>query len=227
MARAMVVIGVTGGVASGKSQVADCLRRLGARVIAADEIGHAVLREPAVRSALVERWGSGVLDASGEISRPSVAARVFAPPPDGPRELAFLEQWTHPRIRDRLVEQLGVLARQAEGEGGRSVVVLDAAVLYKAGWDAVCDAIVFVDAVAEARLARARQRGWSDAQWRARESAQPALAQQRARADWVIDNSGSLESLSAQVAQFWQWVCGGVPAVKNPEQPFSKRRERP
>ena len=80
----MVVIGVTGGIASGKSLVAQQLGQLGAEVLAADQIGHAVLRDPEVRAALSARWGSGILDAAGEIRRSVVAEQVFAPPPDGP-----------------------------------------------------------------------------------------------------------------------------------------------
>jgi dephospho-CoA kinase len=226
MAKTMVVIGVTGGIASGKSRVTSELGRLGACVISADTIGHAVLQDPAVRAALVERWGSRVLSADGEICRSAVAERVFAPPPDGPRELAFLEHWTHPRMGARIADQL-----RAAAQGDRGVwaaVALDAAVLYKAGWDAMCDVIIFVDAAPAARAARARQRGWSDGQWRAREAAQPALAQQRARADVVIDNSGTLAQLIAQVEKFWQSLrtCG-VPAAKIRERPFSKSPEEP
>lgn len=225
MAKTMVVIGVTGGVASGKSRVTHQLGLLGAGVISADEIGHAVLRDREVRAALVERWGSGILDAAGEIRRSAVAERVFAPPPDGPRELAFLEQWTHPRIAARMDDRLRAAAR---GDGGDwPAVVVDAAVLYKAGWDTFCDIIIFVDADALTRAARARQRGWSDQQWRAREAAQPALAQQRARADVVMDNSGTLEQLMAQVEKFWQSLRAGGLAAKIRERPFSKSQEEP
>ena len=121
----MVVIGVTGGIASGKSLVAQQLGQFGAEVLEADRIGHAVLQDPEVRAALGARWGTGILDAAGEIRRSVVAEKVFAPPPDGPRELAFLEQWTHPRIAARLGNTLRVLSQQ----GDVPVVVLDAAVL--------------------------------------------------------------------------------------------------
>ena len=131
----MVVIGITGGIASGKSLVAQQLGQFGAVVLDADRVGHEVLREPPVRAALMARWGTGILDAAGEIRRRVVAEKVFAPPPDGPRELAFLEHWTHPRITERIGQQLQELRRQ----GDIRAVVLDAPVLYKAGWDAYCD----------------------------------------------------------------------------------------
>jgi dephospho-CoA kinase len=219
----MVVIGVTGGVASGKSLVAQELGRLGAAVLEADQIGHAVLRDPVVRTALCARWGAGILDAAGEIRRSVVAEKVFAPPPDGPRELAFLEQWTHPRIATRMADQLRALAQQGETR----VVVLDAAVLYKAGWDSLCDIIIFVDADSGMRAARARQRGWSDEQWRAREAAQTAPALQRARADVVLDNGGSRDELVAQVEKFWHSLQASRPGTNFPERPFTNVPKEP
>lgn len=223
MAKSMLVIGVTGGIASGKSLVAQQLGRLGAAILEADQIGHAVLRDPAVRAALRARWGAGILDAAGQIRRDVVAERVFAPPPDGPRELAFLEQWTHPRIAARLHDRLRSLAQQ----GNVPAVVLDAALLYKAGWDTHCDIIIFVDADSDLRAARARQRGWSDEQLRAREAAQPALAWQRAHAHVVLDNSGTREQLVAQVEKFWQSLQVDTGSTNFRERPFTNRSEAP
>ncbi len=94
-------------------------------------------------------------------------------------------------------------------------------VLYKAGWDAYCDIIIFVDADSATRAARARQRGWSDEQWRAREAAQPALALQRARADVVLDNSGTREQLMAQVEKFWQSLQADRRATNFRKRPFT------
>jgi dephospho-CoA kinase len=219
----MVVIGVTGGIASGKSLVAQQLGQLGAEVLEADRIGHAVLQDPEVRAALGARWGTGILDAAGEVRRGVVAEKVFAPPPDGPRELAFLEQWTHPRIAAILRDRFRALSQQ----GGVPAVVLDAAVLYKAGWDAFCDIIIFVDADCATRGVRARQRGWSDEQLRAREAAQPALALQRARADVVLDSSGTRERLIAQVEKFWQSLETDSRTTIFQERPFTNEPESP
>ena len=98
----MKLIGLLGGVASGKSMVAEMFRRLGAEVLDADRVGHEVLRMPAVRAAVGGRWGKDVIGPDGEVNRPALAKIVFAPPPDGPRELAELERITHPEIRRRL-----------------------------------------------------------------------------------------------------------------------------
>ncbi|OHB80089.1 MAG: dephospho-CoA kinase [Planctomycetes bacterium RBG_16_64_10] len=196
-----MVVGVVGGIASGKTLVAAELARLGASVWDADGAGHAVLRQEDVRHAVVARWGSAVLGRDGQIDRQAVARIVFAPPPSGPTELEFLEQWTHPRIELLLRRQLARLARR-----GVQVAVLDAAVMIEAGWDRLCGKIVFVDTPRATRLARCRQRGWTEQEFARREAAQEILEMKRARADLMIDNSGSVESTRCQIERFWRAV---------------------
>ena len=195
----MIVIGVVGGIASGKSLVAQQLAQLGAEVLNADRVGHQVLEEPEVRLALCERFGGSIVDKHGLIDRAAVARIVFAPPPDGPRELEFLEQVTHPRIKERLGQQLQEMAQR-----GAEVAVLDAALLLRAGWHTFCDRIVFVDAPGPLRQQRAAERGWDLGQMARREAAQEPLEEKRRRADWVIDNSGPMEHTFSQVHAFWQ-----------------------
>ena len=219
----MIVVGITGGIASGKSLVAQQFGQWGALVLDADRLGHEVLDEDSVRDALVARWGPEILDKVGRVSRSAVATRVFAASPQGPLELAFLEGVTHPRITARMEERL----EQARRDGGIRVVVLDAPVLHKAGWDVYCDLLVFVDADDGLRLARARQRGWDEQQWRAREAAQPDLAVQRARADVVLDNSGSPAQLLAQASQVWRSLQTDEYVAIFRKQPFTNRQENP
>jgi dephospho-CoA kinase len=133
----MHVLGIVGGVASGKSLVSEQLQSLGAAVLDADKVGHAVLREPKVEAAVRARWGSGVFDESGRINRRAVARIVFAPRPDGPPELSFLEQLTHPRITARLKAEL----EELRARGNVPAVVLDAALLFRGGWDKLCDRV--------------------------------------------------------------------------------------
>ena len=194
----MKIIGVTGGVASGKSLVACQLESLGALRLDADRAGHEVLREDPVRRALQQRWGPAVVGEDGQIDRGAVARIVFESSPRGARELEFLEQLTHPRIAARLQQQLEQAARD-----GQTAVVLDAAVMFKAGWHKLCDAIVFVDAERKLRWQRAARRGWSRSQFAARERAQHSLDVKRQQADFRIDNSGTPESTLAQVKQLW------------------------
>ncbi|MCH8045216.1 MAG: dephospho-CoA kinase [Planctomycetes bacterium] len=200
----MQVIGIIGGVASGKSFVAQELKQLGAVVLDGDTLGHEVLRRPEVIEALRERWGDEVIVAGGRIDRSMVASIVFADSDEGRRELKFLEQLTHPKIGELLRRQLDELA----AAGQAPVVVLDAAVMLKAGWDGRCDRIVFVDAPREVRLARARERGWSAEVFSAREAAQESLDAKRELADVVIDNSSSLELVQAQIEHLWQSLAG-------------------
>ncbi len=185
----MKVIGVVGGVCSGKSLVSRRLSDFGAVVLDADQTGHAVLCEAEIIALVRDRWGEDVFDASGRVDRSQVARRVFGPPPDGPRELAFLEQVTHPRIGVRLRQRMD---RIATGQPD-AMVVLDAALLIEAGWDVWCGQLIFVDAPRAVRLARAERRGWTEADFDAREAAQAPLDKKRSRADVVIDNSTSPE----------------------------------
>jgi dephospho-CoA kinase len=200
----MRIIGVVGGVASGKSLVTKQLQELGAGVLDADCAGHQVLESPAVRRAALRRWGERVFGADGRVDRGALAAVVFGPAPDGPRELKYLEELTHPRIGRLLARQAAELAKG----GNVAALVLDAPLLLEAGWEKLCDRIVFVDAPREVRLARALARGWSETQFAARENAQKSLDQKRMRADVIIDNSGSPEATKTHVARFWHSLAG-------------------
>jgi dephospho-CoA kinase len=198
------VIGILGGVASGKSLIARQLADLGAVILDADRAGHKVLHEPEVKVALRTRWGEGVFGTDGAVNRAAVGRIVFAPPPAGPEELKFLEQVTHPRITERLREQMA-----AASAGGAKAIVLDAAVMLKAGWDRLCDTVWFVDVPREMRVERAAQRGWSEAQLAAREAAQESLAEKRQKADETIDNSGLPQVTAEQVRSLWNKLLEG------------------
>jgi dephospho-CoA kinase len=197
----MHIIGLIGGVASGKSAVGAALARRGAVVFNADVFGHAVLKEPEVRDTLVKRWGPGVLGEDGEISRPAVAKIVFSQTPEGEQEREYLEQLVHPGIRRRIEAAI-----QALPETSVPAVVIDAALLLEAGWAAVCTAIIFVDAPREQRLARARTRGWSGEEFSRREAAQLPIEEKRRRASYVLDNSGTLAELDAAVSRYWATI---------------------
>ncbi|MEX0641785.1 MAG: dephospho-CoA kinase, partial [Pirellulales bacterium] len=174
-------------------------------VLDADAAGHEVLKLDEVKRAVRDRWGDAVFAPDGEINRAAVAAIVFAQTPEAAGELAFLEQLTHPRISERLRDQIAEIGRRGPSENRQArVAVLDAPVMLKAGWDTLCDLIVYVDAPRDVRRSRARGRGWSDAEFSAREAAQESLEAKRKRADEIIDNSGPLMATQAQVARIWQ-----------------------
>jgi dephospho-CoA kinase len=199
----MKILGLLGGVASGKSMVAEMFRQLGAGVLDADKAGHEVLRLPAVRAAVGGRWGKEVIGPDGEVDRTALAKIVFAPPPQGPPELAELERITHPEIRLHLKVELERMA-----QAGVKLAILDAPVMLKSGWNSLCDALALVDAPPELRLARAQQRGWTPQQFAAREASQEPISQKRRLADFVLDNSQDVSYIQSQVQRCWQTLVG-------------------
>lgn len=196
----MLVVGIVGGIASGKSLVSATLSRMGAEIIDADRLGHKVLREPATLAAARNRWGDAVFAPDGQLDRQQIAARVFGDSDDAQTERAFLEQLTHPQIAAKAREAISYFATR----GDVDVVVLDAALLLEAGWYEYCDHILFVDAPREVRLARAQSRGWSEAEFAKREASQMRLEEKRSRADFIIDNSGSAQHTTDQLTAVWR-----------------------
>jgi dephospho-CoA kinase len=197
----MQIIGLIGGVASGKSAVAAALARRGAITFDGDEFGHQVLDEPEVRDALVARWGTSVLGSDGRIARPAVANIVFGARPAAAQEREFLEQLVHPGIRRRIEAAIRRLP-----DDSVPAIVLDAALLIEAGWSGVCSLIAFVECPRAERLRRARARGWSEEDFSRREAAQLPIEEKRRHANHTIDNSGSLEELAGAVSRFWAEV---------------------
>jgi dephospho-CoA kinase len=186
------IIGLVGGIGAGKSLVAAEFARRGATVIAGDPAGHEALRQPEIRQRVVERWGSGVLGADGEVDRRALATIVFA----DAQERKALEEMVFPWIGRRLREQLAA----SQADPAVRWIVLDAAVMLEAGWNNVCDWIVYVDAPRELRLERlARQRDWTPAQLAAREAAQWSPEAKAAYADAVLVNAGDATDLNRSI----------------------------
>jgi len=199
----MKVIGLVGGIASGKSLVARQLVELGAGLLDGDRAGHEVLRLPELIREVRHRWGEGVLTDDGQVDRKALAAIVFAPPPDGPPELAALERLSHPRILEKLKADIERFERE-----GKQIAVLDAPVMEKAGWGKLCSEIWYVEAPRELRLARARTRGWSDEEFRSREDSQEPLDLKRKRANRIIPNAGSEQETRTHVLRAWTLLQG-------------------
>ena len=188
------VIGLVGGIGAGKSTVAAELALLGCAVIDGDEIGHQLLLDESIKQPIRQRWGDGVFDSDGEVSRPALGKIVFA----DADELAALNAILHPRIRHEMKRRIA----EAQSQRNVEAVVLDAAVLIEAGWQDLCSAVVFVDAPRSARLGRVRtQRNWDDAELSARENLQIALDKKRSMADHVISNLASDPSFAQDVRE--------------------------
>ncbi len=184
------IIGLTGGIGSGKSFVAREFERQGATVIDADQLGHRVLELPEIRAAARNRWGAEIFDPSGQIDRQRLAQIVFAPTAQGAEELAYLEELSHRRIRQMVEQQVAELIERPDVPA----IVVDAPLLVEAGWNGFCDKIVYVEAPREVRSNRAKARGWSQEDFDRREQRQESLAVKRGLADVVIDNSGLSEA---------------------------------
>lgn len=197
--RPLCVIGLAGGVGSGKSTVGAMFRELGACVVESDEIGRHVLCTDEVRRTLREWWGDSVFGPDGLPDRARIAGRVF----DDPDQRRRLEQLLHPLIgRERRRRMDEALRRP-----GVTAIVIDAPLLFEAGLDRECDAIVFVDAPESARRRRvATQRGWSEDDWSRREAAQLPVEQKRRRADYVCVNDADLETLRRKVQDIFSQI---------------------
>ena len=191
------IIGIVGGVASGKSTVARLLEQWGARRIDADRMAKEALERDDVRYALLKRFGTDILDSDGRVIRAELARRVFDAP-DASANRTFLEELTHPIVRAAILEEIERLEKRSV-----PAVVLDVPLLLEVGWGELCDEIVFVDTPDELRRRRAEARGWDEPTWRRREAAQWPVAAKRAQATVVIDNGSDRESLQEQLRRWW------------------------
>lgn len=203
------VVGLTGGIGSGKSEAAAAFARLGAEVVDADRLGHEALRDPEVMRQVETRFGRGVFNEGGQIDRRRLGALVFG----SAEARRALEAVSHPYITRR--------AREAVAQTKAPLVVLDAALLLEAGWGGLCDAVVYVDAPDEVRLARVRGRsGWSEDELRARERAQMPLTDKRARANHVMENASTREHLDRQaegLVSLWGLLPAGATTGDSPQ----------
>ena len=185
------VIGLLGGVGSGKSAVAGLFQAMGCIVANADADAHLVLGEPSVQAMLRERWGDGVILSDGETDRTKIGRIVFA----DPAERAWLESIVHPMVLERRK------ASFAAAPPGVPALVMDAPLILEAGLDADCDHLVFIECPLLVREQRVSQmRGWDEGELRRREAAQHPLEEKRLRADFMISNGGDLGSVAAQVS---------------------------
>jgi len=194
----MRVVGLTGGIASGKSTVTAMFRELGAPVIDADEVARDVVEPGTPGLAEVAHRFPGVVDASGRLDRAALGQRVFA----DPAERRALEAIVHPRIREEVARRIEALART-----GVTVVLYDAALLIENELHRGMDGVIVVSAPESLQRSRLAARdGLDDAAITARLAAQLPLADKRAHATWVVDNGGSLDETRAQVRRIWDQI---------------------
>lgn len=203
--RRPALIGLVGGIGAGKTRVASLFAELGCAVSDSDAAARAALLRADVRDTLVGWHGAGILDGAGAVSRAELARIVFA----DPAQRARLEGLTHPIVhaeRGRLIDQAA--------RTGAPAVIVDAPLLFEAGVDRECDAVVFVDAPRALRLERVRGRGWDERELDKREAAQLPLEEKRRRSHHVIENTGDDAATRAAVSAVLGRVLATQPASR-------------
>ena len=193
----ILLVGLTGGIATGKSTVSGMLRELGCEIIDADLLAREVVEpgQPALAQIATE-FGPNVLTPTGALDRKKLGAIIFA----NPERRRRLEAITHPAIRDRFVARLGELV----GKGFVGIVIYDAAVLIESGNHKNLDRLVVVITDDATEMARLHDRdGTDDAENRRKIASQMPLAEKVKLADYVIDNSGSREATAEQVRRVY------------------------
>ncbi len=191
----MKLIGLTGGIGTGKTTVAHLLRERGWTVLSSDETARDIMNtDPDVRKAIAELLGSDVLTDNG-LDRQRIAELVFGATPEHKKRLDALDAIVHPRVLQRHMD----LLERLEADG-LELAAVESALLYEVGLEDGFDYVIVVDAPEDVRVQRVMARsGLTEAQVRQRMADQLPMAEKRMLADFVIDNSGSLDDLATAV----------------------------
>ena len=190
------VIGILGGICSGKSTVASVFADLGCAVIDADAIVHELLRTDDVKKSVANSFSEEILDNAGEIDRQKLAGIAFR----DEKKLALLNSLIHPLVLRRVERLIAECNDDAEVKA----VVLDMPLLLEVGWEKKCDKLIFVECADEKRAERAKKAGLGDEnQVKIRENFQISMDTKKSIADNVIDNNSDVSALAGQVAEIF------------------------
>lgn len=204
-----MIVGIVGGIASGKSTVSKLFREFGCETLDADEIAHEALSETEIREAITksfakvladervgqERPEAAILRDDGEIDRQALARLVFP----CKENVKKLNEIVHPWVHRRILEIIEAHQNRHSGVGAESVLVLDVSLLSSSPLLEKCDAVLFVHADREIRLKRAEGRGWEANELDRREVHQPSTEEKRGLSRWTVNNTGFLEETRDQV----------------------------
>ena len=193
----MLVIGLTGSIGTGKSEAARQLEALGAAVIDADEVGHeAYTPNTEAWRQVVAVFGDEILGEGGEIDRRKLGAIVFS----DAAQLAKLNQIMHPRMARMVADKIEVLRSQGVG-----VAVVEAALLFEAGWDSLVEEVWVTDSPNQTVIERLKKRnGLTEEEARKRISSQMGRAERLEKSDIIIDNSGDMARLETVIKELWE-----------------------
>ena len=190
------IIGILGGIGSGKSTVAELFAQLGCVVIDADKIAHQALEEPVIKQKTVDFFGQKILDSSGQIDRKTLADIAFG----NKEKLSKLNSIIHPLVLHRCETLIETYNSQAEVKA----IVLDMPLLLEAGWQNRCNKLIFVDCKDELRADRAKKIGiFNKNQLKIRENFQISLDNKAKVSDNTVDNNSDLSALAEQVTEIF------------------------
>ena len=193
----MFVIGLTGSIGTGKSEAARQLEALGASIISADEVGHeAYTPNTEAWEQVIAAFGDDILQDDGDIDRRKLGAIVFS----DPSQLEKLNQIMHPRMARMVADKIEVLRDQ-----GVNVVVVEAALLFEAGWDTLVEEVWVTDSPEHIVIGRLKERnGLSEEEAKKRINSQMGRAERIERSDFVINNSGDMADLGSAIKELWE-----------------------
>ncbi len=196
------VIGVIGGIGSGKSAVSRAFAKWGAMVLDADRMAHEVMGRKETKDALRQTFGASIFDRDNNLDRQALSSLVFGS--DRQEALERLNKIVHPAVRIELGNQLAALRAQGAG-----LVILDIPLLLGSPFREECDHILFVKVDRAQRIKRVQARSWSSEELDRRESSQLSLAEKEEAADLCIENNGSLEELELKVKKLYDQLVQG------------------
>jgi dephospho-CoA kinase len=192
------VVGILGGIGSGKSSVVQSITGLNLLIVDADRIGHELLLNSDIKTQIRTAFSAAVFDDTGAVDRSKLAKIVFGTSAEQNEARRQLDQILHPAIRREIQTQIRTVSTDVDA------VILDAALLLETGWDAECHWLILVDTPEEIREHRVvLNRNWSPEEFARREATQWTIEAKRSRADYIVDNSGSMEDAAASMSQIF------------------------
>jgi len=189
------IIGIMGGIGSGKSTVAAEFAKLGCKVIDADKIAHELLNRDAIKEKIMAFFGRDVVSTTGNIDRKILGEIVFA----DYDKLTMLNRIIHPHVIERVEE----LIEQYKQQNQTKAIVLDMPLLVEVGWDRRCDKLIFVDCEQKIRAERAKKLGFDKNQLKIRENFQISLDNKLALADNTVENNSDFSAMVRQIADIF------------------------
>ena len=192
------IIGILGGIGSGKSTVAAEFAKLGCKVIDADKIAHELLDEPTVKAKIINLFGQTILDSAGKIVREKLAEVVFT----DADKLSSINEIIHPIV----LQWAEKLIKKYNSQNQVKAIILDMPLLVEVGWDKRCNKLIFVNCEKKLRLNRAKKLGFDKNQVKIRENFQISLDNKAGIADNTVENNSDFSALARQVTDIFSYI---------------------